>query len=181
MCGLAALAASLTHEIPNFSLTPDQWSESKYGTTGKYGTVFVAARDLAPRIDALLLPNETFYEFGDETGFYFLTRRRPPSGVLYVSPLFDGPLVTTLSSQLIADLTRERPELVIVNGAYTETEDNKILIPNQPALLAILHDYELRWIVNGSPTFFLLTRKGGALEARVNQSPQAPQFRIFEQ
>lgn len=173
--GAAALAACLAHEIPTFALSADQWSEAKYGR------IFVMARDLAPKIDAILLPNETFYEFGAETGLYYLTGRRPPSGLLYVYPLFDGPLVAQLSSRLADDLKRERPELFVLSGDYvTRSADGQTFTPNHPVLGEILADYTPRWMVPGRPTYFLFTRNRGALEARATASPQPPQFAGLE-
>lgn len=166
MIGAAALAACLAHEIPTYALTADQWSEAKYGR------IFVMARDLAPKVDAILLPAESFYEFGAETGLYYLTRRRPLSGVFYVYPLYDGPLVKPLSARLAQDLERNAPELFILSGDYvTRSEDGETITPTHPVVAEVLRRYDLRWVVQGRPTYFLFTLRGGALAARADRSP----------
>lgn len=182
LAGIAAIGAILAYEIPSFALGADQWSERKYGAASRFGPVFVTARDLAAKVDSILLPGETFYEFGDETGFYFHSERRPPSGVLYAYPLRHGPLTEALSARLVADLEREKPELLIVNITYASSvQPDGVRFDEPPALAAILRSYQLQWIVRGRPTFFLFTRNGGALEARLHASPRPPELAILDE
>ena len=60
--------------------------------------------NLARNLDNVLKPGETFYEWGNETQLYYLTRRDPPSGVLTCDPLVQGPLAEGLSLRVAADL-----------------------------------------------------------------------------
>lgn len=105
---LAFAAILIAAQLPAYRLSPEAWSERKYGS------VFVDSRAAAHAIDALLAPGETFYQWGAETGLYFYTRRSPPSGAFFHLPLLDGPLAQSLTDRVLHDLERTRPELVVV-------------------------------------------------------------------
>jgi UDP-N-acetyl-D-mannosaminuronic acid transferase (WecB/TagA/CpsF family) len=82
----------------------------------KYGSVFVATRDLALRLGDLLQPGETFFEWGSEPGLYAITGQRPISGVLNMRfSLSDGgSLQQQLTERILSDLQQSPPDLVIV-------------------------------------------------------------------
>jgi hypothetical protein len=103
-----ALAGVLAIVGPAFRLPPEEWARAKHGIA--YADTARAAR----AIEALLAPGETVYIAGFEVPVYFETRRRPPSGVLYPMPLLGGPVERALNERVIADLAREKPELVYV-------------------------------------------------------------------
>ncbi|MGH7738842.1 MAG: hypothetical protein ACREL1_01730, partial [bacterium] len=63
-------------EWPNYQKWAVDWSRIKAGE----GTV--ETYDLALNLKDFLKPGETFYEWGDESQLYYLTRQDPPSGVL---------------------------------------------------------------------------------------------------
>jgi hypothetical protein len=99
----------LTVELPYYRLSAESWS------INKYGKVFLETERVARQIDDLLPPGATFHEWGDESGFYFSSGRRPSSGVFLAEPTLDGPLATRLSQRLINDLEREKPNLIVVD------------------------------------------------------------------
>jgi hypothetical protein len=109
---LASLIAIVlvAHEAPSFAKSADDWS------VAKYGRVFVATRDLALRLDDLLQPDETFFEWGSEPGFYAITGQRPISGVLNMrfSLSYGGSLQQRLTERILSDLQRSPPDLVIL-------------------------------------------------------------------
>jgi Dolichyl-phosphate-mannose-protein mannosyltransferase len=141
-------------QLPSYLLSPDEWSERKYGA------VFVATRRAATAIDTLLTPGETFYEWGAETGLYFYTRRDPPTGVFFNFPLLGGPLAGKLSLRVIRDLAAARPELVVVASPDTVSFSTPVLQWVAQHYVAIPPD-----ALRGAG--FLLARRGGALEARL--------------
>ena len=97
-------------EVPYYGLSADIWSIKKYGR------IFLETERVAREINHLLPPGATFYEWGNESGFYFTTRRRLSSGVFLAEPMLDGPLAAKLSQRLVDDLERVKPELIIVDG-----------------------------------------------------------------
>jgi len=107
-----ALCALCVYEWSAFALSPDEWSQRKYGT------VFVESRNLGRELDAALKAGETFYEWGSESGLYFYSGRRPQTGVFFNYPLIGGPLVDKLTPRVLADLDRRQPELFIIHQAY---------------------------------------------------------------
>src|SRR5438132_250603 len=92
-------------------LSAELWSVKKYGK------IFVETERAAWQIDHLLPQGATFYEWGNESGFYFSNRHRPSSGVFLAEPMLAGPLVAKLSRRLIGDLERTKPDLIVVEKA----------------------------------------------------------------
>ncbi len=140
-------------EAPNYALSADEWSNRKFGA------IFIETKKLGEEIDKLLLPNEGFYEWGDNTGLYFASRRRPIAGLTYFYPLLDGPLVGTLTKRVLADLEATPPELLIILHQAKR--------PSAP--------FDAWWSSRYRPfpgdphrePFELRVRRGGALEARL--------------
>lgn len=105
--GVAGLVLVAIAQAPVYALPAEDWSVIKYGP------LFVEERRVAREIDTLLAPGETFYVWGSELGLHFWTRRPLPSGVSSVWPITLGPQRHALRARLLADLVRERPELVV--------------------------------------------------------------------
>jgi 4-amino-4-deoxy-L-arabinose transferase-like glycosyltransferase len=145
------------HEIPFYSMPAEQWSRLKYGD------VFVESKELAGEIKNLLGPGETFYEWGNETGLYFWTQCRPPSGVFYAYPLAAGPLKAELTQRTLTQLEQTKPELFIFNGDfYGLNADN-------PLLLDWFHQsYQKIPGIAQQGRYLLLMRKDGELSKRLH-------------
>lgn len=157
IAGGAMIIALLAFEVPYYGQSADAWS------IAKYGTVFVDVKRFAPEVDHLLRPEETFFEWGDEAGFYYYTGRRPPSGILYAYPvIFIAPMRSQLEARLIADLEHAPPELVVVNTIYVYPTLQ--LLP----IAQWLGKHYYLW--EQGPTvgpFVLYIRQHGALEGRI--------------
>ena len=97
-------------ELPYYRLSAEIWS------INKYGKIFLETERVARQIDHLLPPGATFYEWGNESGFYLASGHKPSSGVFLAEPMLDGPLAAKLSQRLIDDLERIKPELIVVDG-----------------------------------------------------------------
>ncbi|MDB9822137.1 hypothetical protein OAC89_00375 [Deltaproteobacteria bacterium] len=142
----------LSYQLPLYTLSPSEWSRKKYGD------FFVSTNKLAMEIDKLLKPGETFYEWGAESGLYFYSQRRPPTGVVLFFPLIDGPLVQKLSQRVIEDLKKEKPELLIMPPEVPVNHQVIAWLSSQP------------WQVlqyNADNYFSLYVRGGGSLESRL--------------
>lgn len=95
-------------ELPLYQLPADAWSRLKFGS------FYQEVRASSTKINALLPPGETLYEYGQESGFYFYTRRKPPSGVINNFTLVDGPYQRQYTRQVIQQLDRTAPEVLIL-------------------------------------------------------------------
>ena len=126
--GVLLLVPFLAFELPYYRWSSEQWSQAKYEDR------FTSLRPAVQEINALLQPQENFYNWGSEAGLYFLTHRRPPSGVLQNYPLVKGPLIDSLSVRVLRDLEREKPLLLIVSK-YRVPQDLRPL-PLIPWLMA---------------------------------------------
>jgi hypothetical protein len=70
----------------------------------------------AQQINALLLPDETFFVWGSGAITYFWSQRRPPTAVFDTRHMLAGPLAEQLSARVAEILASERPELFLVTG-----------------------------------------------------------------
>jgi len=145
VCGVALVMM----EMPCYLAPAKSWSVQKYGG------IFLETEELAARVDNLLPRGATFYEWGNETGFYFATRREPPSGLIFAYPMQDGPLARRLSGQLLHDLSRNEPELVIA------AHETIALTPWHPVAEWFQQNYRPFWRTN---SFVVMARKGGAID-----------------
>lgn len=98
-------------------LIATQISEYKTVIAGKHTPVVRKLAHSAPTLRFIsenLEPNETFFLWGITTNMYLLAERRPPAAVIFDGHLESGPMFATLSSRVISDLDREKPELLVV-------------------------------------------------------------------
>ena len=110
---LALLAIPLALYEGQFYLMPaKEWSVEKYGPE------FVTTYEQADELNRLLEPGETFYDFGHSTGLYFKSGRKPPSGMMFLDPLTEGPLQQKLSERVQAELEATKPEIMVVRGDF---------------------------------------------------------------
>jgi 4-amino-4-deoxy-L-arabinose transferase-like glycosyltransferase len=150
VAGALLLLFLLGHELPQFRLSADEWSRRKY-----HGDFFIRERNLAHEIDALLEPDETFYEYGREAGFYFYTKRHPPCGVIA------GPTYNLFSSREIAQLEQAQPEMLIVCTGYPIAG---------PVIDWLMPRYQIFPRNHERGKFVLLARRGGKLEKRLQST-----------
>lgn len=109
---VALIGFLLGREIPFYRLTPEEWSRRKYGED------FVATKRMSRELAAILRDDETFYTWGDETGLYFYTRQSPPSGLIHIDGMLEGPLVDPLVTRSLAQLTARPPDLFLVETNF---------------------------------------------------------------
>ena len=150
--GATACGILIAIQMPDYFAPADAWSVKKYGN------VFLETDRLASNFNKLLLPNETFYEWGNESSLYFTSRRRPPSGVIFAFPMMEGPLKAKLSSRLISDLDRTKPDLIVADistMARTERE--------HPVLSWFKENYKT---FARTDEFLLFARKGSRLDSQ---------------
>ncbi|PQV65215.1 Dolichyl-phosphate-mannose-protein mannosyltransferase [Abditibacterium utsteinense] len=134
----------------DWKLTPDQVSIKKYSED-----YFVRLPLKAQEINGLLLPNETFYQYGFDPGFYFETKRRSPVGIINIgTPFIPQPL--ELQNRLLFDLKQKKPEMVILDTFFPPSRVTEYLYENY-VLLPHLHQ---------SGNLVIMARRGGNLLRR---------------
>ncbi|HEY2902150.1 MAG TPA: hypothetical protein VGL59_16330 [Polyangia bacterium] len=106
-----ALAVVLVHEVPNYTLSSDDWARRKYGET------VVEDRAFAYAVSGLLLPSETLFEYGDGAAFYYYGGLRPTTPTLWTSQLLSS---TALAAQLgavtLQALKSHPPDLLVIHS-----------------------------------------------------------------
>jgi 4-amino-4-deoxy-L-arabinose transferase-like glycosyltransferase len=135
--------------IPYYKLPAESWSFRKYRE------IFIETDRLAAKLDRILPPGATLYEWGNETGFYFETRRQPPSGLTFSYPMQAGPLAAKLSRRVLDELQRGPPDVVVsVNPIW-------LLTTGHPVTRWLAKNYRPLWRTN---SFTVRVRRGGLLD-----------------
>lgn len=164
--GILIFGTVAAREMPNYLLSANQWSQSKYGPT------FVYSNSIARLIDSTLKPNETFFQMGEETELYPVSGRRPPSRFLGVLGVCRGPFIDRFRKELIEDLSQSKPDLIVVSAVMPYPELNVFMRTNYasfptgkgalPALLKLPNPEK----PYGVETYAFFVRRGSDLERR---------------
>lgn len=143
------------HAAPFYQLTPEQWNREKYDRSGED---FVGTMQLGREIKTLLTPNESFFEWGDDHSFYVYSGHMPIIAYFFWLPLRLGLNPEVSYKKFVDSLNNEKPALFIHNKFY--------YIP--PSIVEIINrDYSPLPENADRGKYFLLYRKGSALEARL--------------
>jgi hypothetical protein len=118
--GAAVALLLLAAQLPSLGETPEEWSRRKYGERLVRNAVTARA------VNAVLLSGETFFEWGHEPELYYYSGRRPPAGEFRCEHLLHGPRQLERTARLLADLARERPELILVSLAWQFPLDHPV-------------------------------------------------------
>ncbi len=136
-----------------YMILPENWARIKYGE------LFADTQRVGRMINDVLKPDETFFNWGMDTGLHFYSRKPLPSGVGIWPPAFLlGPLIEPYSVKFQADMIRNKPEMVIAAPYF----------PKKHKIFQwLLKDYAV--FPDNSPyaPFKFYYRKGGALEQRL--------------
>jgi hypothetical protein len=104
---ITLLATTLCLVLPPYAFSADKWARIKYGDDIGYEKL------IGKYLNETLAPGETFYQWGSSVTLYYFSDRRPPSGILFLSPAIDGPLSSWANARLIKDLKAARPKLFL--------------------------------------------------------------------
>jgi len=155
LLGGVFLGALIFFQAPNFNLDLDTLSVKKYGGDGKN---FVASKKLAPLINQILAPEEKFLNIGMETGLYFYSKRRPPTGQMWIYYYIEGPLSELLTERLLTDLKEKPPVLVLITN---------YLIPEHPIWKWLLDHYQPLSNQKAFAPFTVFSLRGVDLDSRL--------------
>jgi hypothetical protein len=143
---------------------PSRWKSADDLSRAKYGEEFVECRDLGLLIGRLLRGNETFYEWGSESGIYFAARKRPPTGVFYSMPLYSRSSGQHLLDRVLSDLKKRPPDLLVISRKWSPVPRPD---GEPPHPLQLLPAYRLIRPHPFDSTYALFARRGTALEQRL--------------
>lgn len=156
---LAALVIPLgLYEASFYLLSPQEWSVFKY-----HGSEFVQTYEQGAELNQLLLPGETFYDFGHSTGLYFASGRKPPSGMLFVDPLTEGPLQRKLSQRVHQEIEQAKPEVLVVTRGFLGWLVQPERTQSGEFFRSLLQQYEPFADNARRPLFLLFARRDGRL------------------
>ncbi len=167
-CGFAATAIALvillSLILPQYKLSPNYWSANKYGPQ------FVIERQVIAEVDQMLAPDETLFVWGQNPGFYFWTKRKPPTGVIWSTDMMDNPLAEKHTARALEDLKREKPEIFVLNRLQFKTP------PDNPVIMWLTKNYiplpvnpDRGLYLNKAYLFRIFVRRGGRIAASMTR------------
>jgi hypothetical protein len=115
---LIALSSMLFFQAAYMGMAPERISRLKYGNE------FVQGYEVAGLVESLTKPCDTIYEWGNQTGIYYYSRRKAASGIFYIYPLIDGheEIRVRTSKRLYEDITGSPPALFIWQDGFGNVE-----------------------------------------------------------
>ncbi len=165
--GALGLIILLCFVLPEYRFSADEWSSKKQGPQ------YIIAKTVTKELDALLAPEEKIYVLGIDPGFYFWSGRRPPTGVIWSTDLANNPLAEEHTKRALADLEREKPE-VVVSMVFAQVP------PNHPVVLWADKQYKPlpgnpdRGAIGNQPFLRIFIRRDGKLAARLAKPAVKP-------
>jgi hypothetical protein len=155
--GVAILLAIV--QAQTLKLSPQEWSRAKFGDR------LLLSQQAAKLINNLLLPEESFFQWGHYAELYYYSGRTPPAAELRSRQLFSGWFQTERTVQLLSDLEESRPELIVLVAGHEFPQEHPVpswIMKNYSPLSAPPCDASL------GERFLFLARRDGRLQATVS-------------
>ena len=149
------------NQLLMYRLSPEEWAIRKYSP---YIMCYVKG---SHEINSILKPGENFYHFGDDTGLYYLTRRRLPISAILYGHLFLGPGAESLSKRVVGELEHSKPDMLVV---FKDNTDISRAVPRwreNPVVEWCMKNYRAFPDNEGRAYYELSARKGSDLERRI--------------
>ncbi len=172
---IALLPMTIYHTYLLATLSPEKWSERKYGN------LFIASREMGTQIRSMLASDERYYHIGVLTGLYFYSGRSPASGMMLYQPLktYDFPyppaplsppeIREPLLNRLMRDLEQAKPDLVTISINDVTLLARYPHLQSHPLMAWLMSNYQLLPLPPGDtmPLIRCLVRKGSNIERRM--------------
>ena len=152
--GMAVILLIFVLQSRYFLIPSKEWARLKYGE------LFVETQQVGRVINDVLKPDETFFNWGLDSGLYFYSQKPIPSGAgIWLLIVMGGPLTSEFIPKIQEDLRSSDPELLIVSDYLPKRK--------HPLFQWLMERYEI--FPDNSPykPFEMYYRKGGALEKRI--------------
>jgi 4-amino-4-deoxy-L-arabinose transferase-like glycosyltransferase len=172
---IALLPMTIYHTYLLATLSPEKWSEQKYGN------LFVASKDLGKQLRSMLASDERYYHIGVLTGLYFYSGLSPASGVILYQPLktYDFPyppaplsppeIREPLLSRLMRDLEQSKPDVVTLSVNDVALLAQYPQLQSHPLMAWLLSNYQILPPPPSDtmPLIRVLVRKGSNIQRRM--------------
>lgn len=116
----ALVVIVLVRTLPQYQLDARAWSEAKYGT------LFTSAEDLGRALGPALGAGDNLFVYGVLPNLYLAAGARPSTSVVNIwfsFPEYGRSLSSRVGAEAIADLERDPPEIIVVDG-FTDAHDD---------------------------------------------------------
>jgi len=102
------VGGAMAHGLRVYRLSPEE------ALAGTYQDLYLKTQALGRRLGDSLGPDETLYQWGEESGLYWYGNKRPPTGAVYGSfALLRGPEAGRLTNQTLESLRSRPPDLIV--------------------------------------------------------------------
>lgn len=102
------VASLLWHEYSSYRLPAKQWSEKKYGAQ------FIQVKNTGLAIGGFLTEEESFFQWGDESGLYWYSKKDPVTPVLHIAHISGGPVAPRLIREIKENIDKQKPDLLVI-------------------------------------------------------------------
>jgi len=160
--GALGMIILLCFVLPQYQYSADEWSIQKQGPQ------YLIAKRVAKELDKMLASGETLYVLGIDPGLYFWSGRRPPTGVIWSTDLANNPLAEQHTKRALADLEREKPE-VLVSMLLAQVPANHPLVLWAQKQYIPLPGNPDRGSIDNLPFLRIFIRRDGKLAARLTE------------
>jgi len=159
--GAVGLIILMCTTLPQYKLSADEWSAKKITPQ------FVISRKVVAEVDKMLKPGETLYVWGQNPEFYFWSKRKPPTGLIWSTDLMDNPLAEKHTARALAELKQHPPEIFVINILQFKVPRNHPVIAWAFQQYIPLPGNPQRGVLFNRPFFYIMIRRGGELAARL--------------
>jgi hypothetical protein len=156
----------LLQQLAMFRVPPRNWSVIKYGQSVVY------PYQCAVELSRTLKPNETFFLFGDDTGFYWVSARRPLTSAVFHYPITQPPTAKRMTKQVLADLKLAKPDVMIFGRWFQNTAmaEDRSWYRKHPIYHWARQHYRRLPVSDPQGFYEYFVRRGSDLDVRLSQN-----------
>ncbi len=135
------------YEYPSYKLSADEWSLHKYGDRQ-----FVQTKKTGLALRNFLQPDESFFQWGDESNLYWYSQKSPLTPVLHISHIAGSPAADSLRKKIIDNLAQKPADLLVISKYMWQRNQS------DPTLQEISQQYVPVSEAYSVPGFYILPR-----------------------
>jgi hypothetical protein len=157
-CVIAVLLFTIAHQVPYYTSRPEVLLKNEYAE------LYLVTQKLGRRLTSILKDEETFFQWGAESGLYFFSRRRPPASINGWSHL-SRTFGVSFTQKTLGALKESPPDLVLIANYFDRIR------PDHP-IMNWIHNYYMPvdlLSTEESKYYTALARRGSDLESRLTR------------
>jgi hypothetical protein len=136
-------------QLTQYRYSAEAWANIKYSDDN-----YTEEDRLGRQLPVILRPDQVLWTLGEDNPLYFVSKHSPPTGLLYLDPLIFGDEKPAYWRQLMSDLDRTPPDLVVVSKVWLQ-----LIPPDAPVFPWLRQHYQPWHTAIGQPTYLMFGRR----------------------